>query len=125
MFVAMSGGRSDHELAAMMLLSDSRFQAMDVDLLLTDARVALVQERRTLTGNVGDIVSLVPIGGDCNGVTTSGLMYSLEDETLFATSGRGVSNLMVSPVAVVSLRSGSLLAFQPRQRAAQPEGSEA
>ena len=124
-FVAMSGGRSDHELAAMMLLSDSRFQAMDVDLLLTDARVALVQERRTLTGNVGDIVSLVPIGGDCNGVTTSGLMYPLEDETLFATSGRGVSNLMVSPVAVVSLRSGSLLAFQPRQRTAQPEGSEA
>ncbi len=124
-FAAMSGGRSDHELAAMMLLSDSRFRTIDVDLLLTDARVAVVQERRTLTGNVDDLVSLVPIGGDCIGVTTSGLSYPLEDETLFATSGRGVSNLMVSPVAVVSVRSGTLLAFQPRRTTARAERSQA
>lgn len=113
-FAAMSGGRSDHELAALMLLGDIRLRSVDVDLLLEDARVAVVQTRRTLTGNVDDVVSLVPIGGDCSGVTTSGLGYPLDDETLFATSSRGVSNVMVSPVAVVSVRSGTLLAFQPR-----------
>ncbi len=116
LLVSMSGGRSDHAVAGLMLMSDHRFRELDVDLLLDDARVAVVQDRRTLTGLVDDIVSLVPIGGDCLGVTTSGLRYPLDDETLHVAGGRGVSNLMASPVAVVSVGSGTLLAFQPRRR---------
>ncbi len=112
-FVAMAGGRPDHELAGLMLLADPRLQAFEVDVLLPAARVAVVQDRRTLTGRVGDLVSLIPIGGSCFGVSTGGLRYPLEDETLRASSGRGVSNVLDAPVAVVSLRTGTLLAFQP------------
>lgn len=112
-FVAMAGGRPDHELAGLMLLSDPRLRLFDVDVLLPAAKVAVVQNRRTLTGRVGDLVSLIPIGGSCFGISTSGLRYVLEDETLHASSGRGVSNLMDAPVAVVSVRTGTLLAFQP------------
>lgn len=112
-FVAMDGGRPDHEMAGLMLLSDPRLRAFDVDVLLPAARVAVVQERRTLTGRVDDLVSLIPIGGSCFGVTTSGLRYGLADETLYASSGRGVSNLMDGPVAVVSVRTGTLLVYQP------------
>jgi thiamine pyrophosphokinase len=113
-FLAMSGGRSDHELAGLMLLSDPRLRPFDVDVFLADALVTVVQQRRTLTGRVGDVVSLIPVGGNCFGVTTSGLRYPLDDDVLRASSGRGVSNVLVSPVAVVSVRTGTLLAFQPR-----------
>jgi thiamine pyrophosphokinase len=114
MFVAMSGGRSDHEFAGLMLLADPRLKRFDVDVLLADARIAVVQDRRTLTGRVDDVVSLVPAGGSCFGVTTSGLRYRLDDDTMHVSTGRGVSNVLVAPVAVVSVRTGTLFAFQPR-----------
>ena len=119
-FVSMSGGRSDHELAGLLLLGDPRLAPFEVDALLDDATVAVVNRRRTVTGRVDDIVSLVPIGGSAFGVTTSGLRFALDDETLHASTGRGVSNEMVSPVAVVSVRTGTLLAFRPRPSVPDP-----
>lgn len=113
LFVSMHGGRPDHEMASLLMMSDPRLRPFDVDILLPAASVSVVQDRRTLTGRVGDLVSLIPIGGSCFGVTTSGLEYPLADETLHPSSGRGVSNVMVAPVAVVSIRTGALLAFQP------------
>jgi len=113
MFVAMDGGRPDHALANLLLVSDPRLKPFEVDVLLADAPVAVVHQRRTLTGRVGDIVSLIPIGGSCFGVTTSGLEYPLDDEALHPSHSRGVSNVFVAPVAVVDVRTGVLLAFQP------------
>jgi len=112
-FVSMDGGRPDHALANLLLMSDPRLKPFDVDVLLSDAPVAVVHQRRTLTGRVGDLVSLIPIGGSCFGVTTSGLEYPLDDETLHPSHGRGVSNVLVAPVAVVDVRTGVLLAYQP------------
>lgn len=112
-FVSMDGGRPDHELANLLLMSDPRLKPFEVDVLLAEAHVAVVQQRRTFTGRVGDLVSLIPIGGSCFGVTTSGLQYPLDDETLHPSHGRGVSNVLVAPVAVVEVRTGALLAFQP------------
>ena len=112
-FVSMDGGRPDHALANLLLMSDPRLKPFEVDVLLTDASVAVVHQRRTLTGRVGDIVSLIPVGGSCFGVTTSGLEYPLGDETLRPSHGRGVSNVLVAPVAVVHVRTGALLAYQP------------
>lgn len=112
LFVSMDGGRPDHELANLLLMSDPRLKPFEVDVLLAEAHVAVVQQRRTFTGRVGDLLSLVPIGGSCFGVTTSGLQYPLTDETLHPSHGRGVSNVLVAPVAVVDVRTGALLAFQ-------------
>lgn len=116
-FVSMDGGRPDHALANLLLMSNPRLRPFEVDVLLADTPVAVVQQRRTLTGRVGDIVSLVPIGGSCFGVTTNGLEYPLDDETLHPSHGRGVSNVLLAPVAVVEIRTGALLAFQPNESA--------
>lgn len=119
-FVSMDGGRPDHALANLLLMSDPRLKPFEVDVLLAQARVAVVQDRRTLTGRVGDLVSLIPIGGSCFGVSTSGLQYPLADETVHPSHSRGVSNVMIAPVAVVELRTGTLLAFQPTSDHAVP-----
>ena len=64
-------------------------------------------------GQPGEIVTLLPIGGAAHGITTSGLQYELSDADLDVGTTRGVSNVLQSSVATVSLRSGSLLIIRP------------
>lgn len=111
LLVAMSGGRPDHELAGMMLLADPNLAGVDVDVLFDEARVSVVRSRRRFAGRVGDLLSLIPVGGDAVGVTTTGLQYPLDGETLELSKGRGVSNVFVATVAEVSLEAGVLFAY--------------
>jgi thiamine pyrophosphokinase len=60
-------------------------------------------------GRPGDTLSLVPLGGDACGITTHGLVYPLTDDTLYFGSSRGVSNVIISDQAQVSMREGILL----------------
>jgi len=62
-----------------------------------------------LSGQPGDTVSLVPIGGDAQAVTTDGLEYPLHSERLPLGGTRGVSNVMERTCARVSLESGMLM----------------
>jgi thiamine pyrophosphokinase len=62
-----------------------------------------------LSCKVGDIVGLLPFGGDAHGVTTSGLQWALSNETLAVNSSRGISNRATREEVVVSLQRGRLL----------------
>ncbi len=68
---------------------------------------------RVLDGDVGSLVSLLPVHGDAEGVRTSGLVYPLHGERLPAGTGRGVSNLVATAPAAVSVDRGTLLVVQP------------
>lgn len=106
-----SGGRIDHELAVAGLICSPRWANIDeIDWITGRARSYVVRGRRQIQGDVGDVVSLVPMHGDAFGVTTTGLRWALDNETLTAGSTRGVSNVLESPVADVRIESGSLLA---------------
>jgi thiamine pyrophosphokinase len=61
-----------------------------------------------LRGSVGSIVSLVP-AGDVVGVTTTGLEWSLDAEDLASGTTRGLSNIMTSSAASISVHAGHLL----------------
>lgn len=105
-----SGGRVDHEIAVAALLCSPRWDQAEVDWISTRGRAHVVRGRRIIHGDVGSILSLLPMHGDALGITTKGLRWALDDETLPAGSTRGVSNVMDSPVADVRVRSGCLLA---------------
>jgi len=60
-------------------------------------------------GGPGDLVSLIPIGGDARGLTTIGLEYPLHAETLTFGATRGISNVMTRSQASVSLAEGFLI----------------
>ena len=75
------------------------------------ARVAPVHDRHEITGAAGDVVTLVPLGGPAEGVTTTGLRWPLDGETLPPGSTRGVSNEMTRDTATVSVASGVLLSI--------------
>jgi len=108
---AFGGGRLDHEIANLLLLSAAG--ADDVALVRGETRVTSMRGgNRSLTGAPGSLVSLFPVGGDALGITTSGLEYPLRDEVLTAGSSRGLSNVIVAKPATVRLRSGTLLVVE-------------
>jgi thiamine pyrophosphokinase len=68
----------------------------------------------------GDVVSLIPIRGPAQGVSTQGLEYSLEGETLQFGSTLGISNTMLEHSASLAIESGVLVLFISRSMDGRP-----
>lgn len=108
--VGASGGRLDHELAVASLLCSGRFAGIEeIDWISERGSAHVVRGRRIIHGDVGAHVTLVPMHGDAYGVTTKGLKWALDDETLSAGSTRGVSNVLQGPVADIKVQDGCIL----------------
>jgi thiamine pyrophosphokinase len=108
--LGVRGGRLDHELANLLVLAHPALRGVDVRLRAGGQEVRLIMDERTFTGKPGDLLSLLPIGGDAHGVTTEGLEYALYDDTLLLGPARGVSNVFAQVLATVRVRSGLILA---------------
>ena len=111
--IGSAGGRLDHLLGSILLLGDARYAGAEVDADLDDSRISVIRGSRTLAGTPGDIVSLLPVHGPAEGVTTSGLEYPLHGETLPAGTSRGVSNVFAAAEARITVAHGCLIAVQP------------
>jgi thiamine pyrophosphokinase len=107
------GGRLDHLLANAALLAAPAFADLDIDARMGPALVTVVRSEVTLTGRIGELLSLLPTGGPAVGVRTGGLRYPLRGEELPAGTTRGVSNEFIEEVALVTLDAGVLLAVLP------------
>jgi thiamine pyrophosphokinase len=116
---AATGGRTDHLLANVFLLArvdlaSVRLRLVDggetVRLLGANDREAVLQ----IDGAAGDLLSLLPFGGDAAGVTTEALLYPLHAETLYLGQARGVSNVLTGPRCLVRLQRGQLLVIHNR-----------
>lgn len=103
------GTRWDHSVANLLLGAHRQFAAMRIAFLQGRQHLSAFRRQTVLTAHVGELVSLLPIGGDATGVTTRGLKYPLSQETLYLGSSRGVSNVAVAEAAEVRLAAGILL----------------
>jgi thiamine pyrophosphokinase len=103
------GGRTDHMLANLALLGLPELIHKEVILLNGLETISLVREALTINGKAGDLVSLLAVNGSAAGVTTRGLRYPLNSDMLLAERSRGISNVMLSNHAEVSLKSGLML----------------
>ncbi|MBL8992660.1 MAG: thiamine diphosphokinase [Spirochaetia bacterium] len=113
-----TGGRFDHALANLMLLS--RFT--DRDIRLVDATQELFfispdksSEKNSWTAPLGTAVSLLPLG-EVKGVRSSGLRYECRDLDMVHTGLIGSSNEMSLPEANVSIHTGTLALIVSRGR---------
>jgi thiamine pyrophosphokinase len=111
--VGSAGGRLDHLLGSILLLADARYAAATVDASLDGNRIAVIRGSRTLTGTPGEIVTLLPVHGPAEKVSTSGLEYPLHGETLTAGTTRGVSNVFAAAEAEITVVGGCVVAVQP------------
>jgi thiamine pyrophosphokinase len=107
---ALGGARLDHELGNVWLLAHPGLVGRDVALVGARTRIRLAGPGSIdLGGPPGDLVSLLPFGGDARGITTRGLRYPLADEPLVGGPSRGLSNVRDAPDATVTVASGRLL----------------
>lgn len=116
---ASGGARADHALANVWLLAHPALVDRPAVLLDAGARIRLVTVpdggppvTADLAGRRGDLVTLLPFGGDATGVTTQGLRFPLVDEPLLVGPSRGLSNVREAADASVRLRSGRLLVIE-------------
>lgn len=113
--VAGLGGRLDQTIGNIFLLADVRLNQKKIR--LDDGRVEalLVHDEATITGRVGDIVSLLPLFGPVENVLTWGLRYPLRSETLYPDRTRGISNVMIAETAGFSISKGIILCIHSRR----------
>jgi thiamine pyrophosphokinase len=105
------GKRLDHTLANILLLALPGLAGAAVRIVQGRLEVRLLRsgEVATLEGEPGDLVSLLPLGGEAHGVTTAGLAWPLQGESLHFGFTRGISNEMVAPRAEIRVDSGCLV----------------
>jgi thiamine pyrophosphokinase len=111
--VGGAGGRLDHLLGQLLLLSAEAYAGVELDAQLGRAAVHVVRGERLFAGRVGESVSLFALHGVATGVVTEGLVYPLRGEALAPGSSRGLSNVFATREARVSVRSGVVLAVRP------------
>jgi thiamine pyrophosphokinase len=114
---ALGGDRLDHETANLLLLADPGYDSVRIEARCGTLRIRAIRGEGSLalSGPVGALVTLLPVSGDAGGVTTAGLRYALQDETLRFGRARGLSNEVASLPARVSLDTGTLLVFETPQ----------
>ena len=114
---ALGGERLDHETANLLLLADPGYDGVRLEARRGALRIRAIRGDGSLSvaGPVGALVTLLPVNGDAEGVTTAGLRYPLSDETLRFGRARGLSNEVASLPATVTVRKGSLLIFETPQ----------
>lgn len=107
------GGRLDHALATLAALAAAAVPGRRVEAWMGPAFVQLTADDVSVEARVGELVSLVPVGGPADGVTTSALRWPLAGAHLPYGSTRGVSNEAVGTPATVSLTSGVIAVVRP------------
>ena len=111
--VGGGGGRLDHLLGNALVLARAEYEGTGIEWWTGRDRATVVRPHNPLrvSGRVGDLLSLLPIGGDAVGVRTTGLRWKLDGESLESGSTRGISNELNAAQASISLEGGALLAI--------------
>lgn len=113
---ALHGERLDHELANLLALADPTWPAREIAVNVVRGGITVAAlhgpGERELAGQPGDVVSLLAVGGDADGVVTRDLRYPLDGERLAFGLARGISNVVDGPRPSVRLGSGTLLIIE-------------
>ena len=112
--VGTLGGRVDHALANLLVAAGDRWANLRIDLRIDGARAWVVRDHVEVVAQVGDVVSLLAVGGRATGVTTTGLDWPLADAEVKPGLGLGLSNRMAAPKAEVVVNDGTLLVILDR-----------
>ena len=115
LIVAGLGGRLDQTLGNLLLMLHPDFAKCTITFDDGIEEVSLIRKTCEIKGNPGDIVSVIPINSDCQGVKTENLKYPLNDETLYEFKTRGISNVMTSTLASISIAKGTAFYIHTRK----------
>lgn len=108
--VGASGKRLDHSVGNLGVLR--KFYPDAIILFVDDwGELCYVGREHTFEAQKRDVVSLIPLNR-CEGVSTQGLKYALDDEGLELGVREGTSNVVVTSPVVIKVRKGHLLLYK-------------
>ena len=104
------GGRLDMTIANVLLLALPELSGVRVELWYGHQTAILIRPPGgPIEGGAGDGISLIPLGGDVQDITTRDLQYPLKNEGLGLGPARGVSNVISGSNPQVEFGTGNLL----------------
>lgn len=111
-----TGTRLDHVMANVSLLGIGLEHHISIRIVdphnrirMTDHTLEIKKEEQ-----FGNYVSVLPIGGAARGVTLEGMKYPLQEADMSCFSSLGISNEIVAPKAVITVREGVLVVVESR-----------
>ena len=109
--VSGGGGRLDHQLALVAVMFIDDLSDVRVEVRVAGSRAYAIRggASMNIACDVGDVIGLLPFGGDAHGVTTSGLQWVLSNESLRVAASRGISNRAITNEVFVSVAAGRLV----------------
>lgn len=103
------GRRWDHTLANLLLPAHPSLKGLNVSFWEQGQWFYFLRDIIKINAPVGTTLSLIPLGGDVEGVNSAGLEWSLKNETLKFGVSRGMSNLFASEQVSIEIKKGVLL----------------
>ena len=100
--MGMRGTRTDHTLTNMLMLSQCRCGMMIDD----NNEIYYLKDKIIIENKKGKTLSIIPVKGDMCGITTAGLEYPLNNETLYFGESRGNSNVVIDDICEITVKSG-------------------
>ncbi|MFN3134499.1 MAG: thiamine diphosphokinase [Candidatus Kryptonium sp.] len=112
--VSAIGDRIDHNLGNLSVLVNYHKK---VSLRMVDERseIFFSTGKVSFKANVGDIISLIPLGRKVFVLKTVGLKFKLKNENL-TFSGRGVSNIAIGSKVTIHIGKGGVFVFKITSR---------
>jgi len=104
----LGGQRFEHSIANILLIADYSLPIRIIDGPST-CWLLRGPGNTTITGEPGDLLSLFPLTAEAHDVRTNDLYYPLRGETLRFGRPRGISNVLTTTQAQVSVEQGLLL----------------
>ncbi len=102
LLVGFTGSRADHTLNNILMLT--RYE--NARIIDSKNEIFAFSGRVEIKNRKGKTLSIIPVGGDIEGIAARGLEYPLNDETLFFCRSRGISNTVVSDDCIIESKSG-------------------
>lgn len=111
LLVTALGGRLDQMLANIFLLSRPEYASLRVSLVDGSQWATVLRSHRsiTITGQPGDILSLISLTPTVSRVNLSGVEWPLHEATLSFGSTYSISNALAAPEAHLQIGEGMLL----------------
>jgi len=108
------GDRVDHTLGNLSLLTrpDLAKKTLSLDDGQVEAR--LLNTSASLPIQPGELVSLIALGAPVERITTTGLQYPLNHETLVPWQTRGISNVALADSIELEFKAGRLLVIKTK-----------
>ncbi|MGH2568473.1 MAG: thiamine diphosphokinase [Bacteroidota bacterium] len=108
--VGATGKRLDHNVGNLGVLAKFYPDAI-IKLVDDTGELMYVGREHSLEAPVHSVISLIPLTR-CEGVTTKGLAYALDNESLELGVREGTSNVVVANPVVIKVKRGNLLIYK-------------